>query len=264
MQAAHESDHRGIALATGSVAVAIAPSQTDERVFSSKPNKTESKKCWELYVGRGGERTPYWTSDDARPHKLEGCPKRIMGPAPGYVDEAGEPLDQHVQEVLRALLPRFRRDFPTIRDETIIADIMESAGRRVAAAERRLGRRLEKSELAPYAFVTIRSVAVSRVRLNSFAQANAELTESTGILSAVPATIGSPEAMEREILLREILAMLAPEERRIVILKSAGFSSEEIGERVGASASSVDMQYSRLRARIRAELMASDRSRQLK
>jgi DNA-directed RNA polymerase specialized sigma24 family protein len=179
----------------------------------------------------------------------------IMGLAPpGFVDETGQPLGSHIQEVLRTLAPRLRRDFPTFQDDAVVAEILEEAGRRIADAERRLGR-LE--ELYGYAWVAIRSVATSRMRLVSFAQATLELAESTGILAATRTTVGTPEEIEREILLREIMAMVTPDEQRLILWKRAGFSSQEIGVRLGIKAEAVDVQLSRLRKRIRDEVSAN-------
>jgi hypothetical protein len=48
------------------------------------------------------------------------------------LDADGRPLDPRIQEVLRGLIPRFRRRFLTLRDELLIVEIVEEAGRRIA------------------------------------------------------------------------------------------------------------------------------------
>jgi RNA polymerase sigma factor (sigma-70 family) len=177
-----------------------------------------------------------------------------MGLAPpAFLDETGQPLPAHIQSALRSLLPRLRRDFPTLQDEAIITDIVEAAGRKIADAERRLG---PLEALHGYAWVTLRSVAVSRVRrvregVNRVVTLD---TKHNLAVAAAPGSVGTPEAIEREILLRELFAVLPPRERRIAVLKKLGFSSQEIGDRYGMSAAAVNMTYSRVRAKIRAAL----------
>jgi RNA polymerase sigma factor (sigma-70 family) len=186
-----------------------------------------------------------------RLHARKGV-ERIMGLAPpAFVDETGQPLPAHIQSALRSLLPRFRREFPTLQDEAIITDIVEAAGRKIAEAERRLGP-LEDG-LHGYAWVTLRSVALSRFRRvrDGLNKATLEVSDNLGSASDSP---GTPEAIEREILLREIFAMLTPDERRVALMKKAGYSSQEIADRRGSSAAAVDMMYSRVRAKIRAAL----------
>jgi RNA polymerase sigma factor (sigma-70 family) len=173
---------------------------------------------------------------------------------PAFVDETGQPLPAHIQIVLRSLLPRLRRDFPTLQDDTLITEIVEAAGRKVVDAERRLGP-LEEG-LHGYAWVTVRSVALSRVRRvrEGLNQATLEVQSNLGFAPNTPASLGTAEAVEREILLREMFAMLSPDERRVALLKKMGYSSQEIAERRGSSAAAVDMMYSRVRAKIRAAL----------
>lgn len=178
-----------------------------------------------------------------------------MGLAPpAFVDETGQPLPEHIQDALRAMLPRARREFATLRDETIFTDVMEAAGRRVVEAERRLGPL--NDGLHGYCWAAVRSVAVSRLRRmrEGLNHATLEVPDNLGSESSASSSHGSPETIEREILLREIFAMLSPEERRLALLKKAGFSSAEIGRRRGKSRESVDMMYSRVRAKIRAAL----------
>ncbi len=47
------------------------------------------------------------------------------------VDPYGRPLDDRLQVVLRAMVPRLRRDFPAIRDDVLITDVLEQAGRSI-------------------------------------------------------------------------------------------------------------------------------------
>jgi DNA-directed RNA polymerase specialized sigma24 family protein len=70
-------------------------------------------------------------------------------------------------------------------------------------------------------------------------------------LDAVAARTGTPEQIERAILLQEVLAHLTPEERRVCIWKKAGYTSEEIAEYRGGTASAVHILLFRAREKIR-------------
>jgi len=112
-----------------------------------------------------------------------------MGLAPpALLDENGHPLSARVQEALHALRPRFRLAFPLLRDEAVIASLMEQAGWRVIEAERRLG---TIDKLHGYAWVTLRSVALSHLRgsQGQLAQATLGSAESNNVLAAVPGRI---------------------------------------------------------------------------
>jgi DNA-directed RNA polymerase specialized sigma24 family protein len=58
--------------------------------------------------------------------------------------------------------------------------------------------------------------------------------------------------MEQRILLRELEAMMTPDERWIFEQKAFGYSSEEIARAKGCSVNAVDQVMSRLRRKIRA------------
>jgi len=167
----------------------------------------------------------------------------------GLLDRAGKPLAARIQRVLGRLLPRFRRQFPTIQDEVSQIEILEEAGRRIAAREERSGP-LEK--INGYAWVTIRSVATSRLRKASsrLEQRTLGPKASHAVLSTVRTQSGTPEQIERDILLREALELLSPEERRVCMWKLAGYSSEEIGRHRGSSAAAVDTLFFRAKQKM--------------
>ena len=127
---------------------------------------------------------------------------------------------------------------------------MEEAGRRIALREKRSGP-IEK--LHAYAWVTLRSVATSRMRLGAtqLLQRTLESDASEARLASSPAVIGSAEEIERGILLREVLAQLSPEERLICVWKKAGYSSHEIAQYQDRSVSAVDTLLCRARQKIR-------------
>ena len=78
-----------------------------------------------------------------------------------FVDDGGKPLPAHIQRVLRDLAPKLGRRFPALNDAAVLAEILEEAGRRISDHEKRSGP-IEK--LHGYAWVTIRSVAMTKLR----------------------------------------------------------------------------------------------------
>jgi RNA polymerase sigma factor (sigma-70 family) len=167
----------------------------------------------------------------------------------GLLDESGKPFSLHIERVLRDLLPKLRRQFPALRDEAVITGVLEEAGCKIAGHEQRSGP-IEK--LHGYAWVTLRSVAVSRMRQGSMRIERATLPFDEGrtILSHIPSEFGSAEAIERGVLLEEILARLSPDERMVWIWRKAGFSSKEIAHRLGSSVAAVDTLFHRMKEKI--------------
>jgi RNA polymerase sigma factor (sigma-70 family) len=182
---------------------------------------------------------------------------------PDFLDDTGRPLAAHIQGVLRDLAPRLQRRFPALTDPAVITDVLEEAGRRISDHEARSGR-IEK--LHGYAWVTVRSVAMSRLRGSAMrvVRATLESEEAQTALSQVPSDIGSAARIEREILVDEILARLPSEERMVCVWKKAGFNSKEIGERLGVSASAVDTLFYRIKAKVQKMLAGSPRREAVK
>lgn len=174
-------------------------------------------------------------------------------PNSGLLDSNGQPLDARIERALSRLLPRLRRQFSVLQDDVTLTEIMEEAGRRIAKHEEHDGP-LEK--LNGYAWVTLRSVATSRMRLGASRLMHHTLDpeESRSRLVRVQAATGTPEEIERQILLKEALALLSPDERRICLRKAAGFSSQEIAVRDGRTANAVDTLFSRAKDKIRRAL----------
>jgi DNA-directed RNA polymerase specialized sigma24 family protein len=171
----------------------------------------------------------------------------------GLVDEAGQPFGAHIDSALRGLLPRLQRQFPTLKDETVIVEILEEAGRKVAAHERRSGP-IEK--LHAYAWVTVRSVATSEVRRGSMRIARATLAgdEGADVLGTLRSNQGTPEQIEADILIQEVLAQLTPEEQLICIWKRVGFSSREIAKEQGTTVERVNTFFHRVKRKVREAL----------
>ena len=76
----------------------------------------------------------------------------------GLLDGDGRPFHPRIERVLCQLVTRLRREFPALKDEVTVTEVMEEAGRRIRA---RADRRGEVERLHGYAWVTARSVATS-------------------------------------------------------------------------------------------------------
>jgi hypothetical protein len=70
-------------------------------------------------------------------------------------------------------------------------------------------------------------------------------------LSALTSEWSSQGEIERDILFREVLTSLAPDERVICVWKLAGFSSREIARHRRSSVAAVDALFWRVKQRIR-------------
>lgn len=179
------------------------------------------------------------------------------------LDRNGQPFEHRIQHVLDRLRPRLQRQFPALKDDIAVVEILEEAGRRIAIREER-GGTIER--LHGYAWVTVRSVATSRMRRGSIRliQKTLESESSDAQLSSVRAVSGSADQIERDVLLREVLAKLSDDERRICIWKKAGFSSQEIASHQGRSVAAVDTLFSRAKDKLRKALGVQELSGDVK
>jgi len=170
--------------------------------------------------------------------------------SPRVTDRNGALLADRIQRVLDDLGPRLKRHFPALQDDITLTEVMEEAGRRIVLREKR-GGPIEK--LHGYAWVTLRSVATSRMRRGStrVIQRTLESNASEARLASSPAVAGTVEEIERTILLREVLAQLSPEERLICVWKKSGYSSQEIAHFQGRSVAAIDTLFSRAKQKVR-------------
>src|ERR1700720_3295555 len=83
---------------------------------------------------------------------------------PRLLDESGNPLNTRVEGVLAHLAPRCQRQFSALRDDLALTEVLEEAGQRIARREQRSG---PIHKLHAYAWVTLRSVAISWMRRGS-------------------------------------------------------------------------------------------------
>lgn len=166
------------------------------------------------------------------------------------VDEHGRPLDPRLKCVLVKMLPRFRRQFPAVRDDVAVVEILEESARRIMRRERRLG---AIENLAGYAWVTVRAVAASKLRRGDARLMGRILPseESEALLSKVGATVYTATDIERSVLLEQVLTKLTPTERRVFTMKEAGYSTREIARIVGRSVTAVDTLFWRAKMKAR-------------
>jgi len=88
------------------------------------------------------------------------------------VDEYGQPLNARLQGALATLAPRLQRQFPTLNDDCTVTEVLEEAGRRIAAREERKG---PLDQLHSYAWVVVKRMAALRLRHDEWAVASATL-----------------------------------------------------------------------------------------
>ena len=174
----------------------------------------------------------------------------------GLLDSDGRPFAPRIERVLIELLPRLRREFPSLQDEVGLAEIMEEAGRRIRHREERGP--IER--LHGYAWVTVRSVVMSRMRLGSAKLDQKTLDSEAGSarLLATPTSRGTAAEVEQRILLGELLRTLSREERIICLWKKAGFSSQEIALHQQRTVMAIDTIFSRAKQKIRKALTIDD------
>jgi RNA polymerase sigma factor (sigma-70 family) len=170
------------------------------------------------------------------------------------LDERGHPFDPRIEQALLRLVPKFRRHYPACRDEFSVVEVLEEAGRKIDHREKQSG---QIEHLHGYAWVTLRTVAATRLRRGDgqLERRTFGAEDGAAAIDATPSRTGTPEEVERTILLRELLAQLSPEERVVCMWKKAGYTSQEIAKRRGTGPGAVDTMLSRIRQKVR-DLMA--------
>jgi DNA-directed RNA polymerase specialized sigma24 family protein len=166
------------------------------------------------------------------------------------LDGNGEPFSEHIQEVLDKLSPRLRREFPVLQDDVALIEVLEEGGRRIAAREARGG---PIDRLHGYAWVTLRSVATTHIRRGQIRliQNAVSPTSSAARLAAMPSASGGVEAIERNVLFREVLEVLSKDERDVVTWRASGYSSADIARFLGRSIDAVNKVFSRAKQKAR-------------
>lgn len=172
----------------------------------------------------------------------------------GLIDGDGQPFEGRITKVLHQIAPRLRREFPALEDDVAVTEVLEEAGRRIVQRESKRGP-LER--LYGFAWVTIQNVARSRLRTRKSQVARLEARGEEFIVPLV-AQEGSPEQIERDLLLKELLSNLSEEEQEIILWKKLGLSTAEIAERQQRTPGAVDVLFYRIKQKFRDLLAPSD------
>jgi RNA polymerase sigma factor (sigma-70 family) len=162
------------------------------------------------------------------------------------LDADGRPLDPRIQAVLRELVPRFRRRFLTLRDELLVIEIFEQAGRSIA--ENMTTFNAAKNPSA-YAFRILCTAALLRLRQPSSRLDRATIGSNEGLfmIESAPAREGTPEQIEASILLQEYMEPLTDHERELCMWKKSGHTSREIAKMLGTTPGYVDNLFYRIK-----------------
>ena len=165
------------------------------------------------------------------------------------LNQSGIPFPDRIQKVLGELTPRFRRKFSMIRDEVVLTEILEQAGRQIMGHEAEHG---TVERLHGFAWVPLRNVAISRLRRGPHLMEISVIGSAKGaaLLARLAADEGSPERIERGLFLSQVLAQVSSRERQIAIWKRTGISSRRIAQKLGMTVSAVDTTYSRLKQKL--------------
>jgi DNA-directed RNA polymerase specialized sigma24 family protein len=173
----------------------------------------------------------------------------MHAPSVLLLDEYGQPLSTRLQSALLPLAPRLQRQFPALNDECTLTEVLEEAGRRIAAREERKG---PLDNLHAYAWVVARRMAALRLRCGEWAVASATLTGAASdiALRDIPAGFATSEQIFNELLCKELVARLNPTERSIAKGKEAGESDDEIARGCGTSSRTVANTWRRVKRKM--------------
>lgn len=175
-----------------------------------------------------------------------------------FLDDDGSPLAPRIQGVLRVLRLRFGSRLPRIVDDVFVTEVFEEAGRKIVAHEAEHGR---VEDLEAFAWTVVLNVARSRLGRSSMRVISATLDQEAGdaVLRALHARDGSPEQIETDILVQQLLARMTPEERDLYYRKAWGHSVREIARACGKSEGHVNTLVYRMRLKIQ-DLLRSTRT----
>ena len=180
----------------------------------------------------------------------------------GLLDENGQPFENRVQEIFEPLVYKFRVNFPRVRDEVDVQKIFEKSAHKLVERERDAGHELESPH--GYAWATLRTVAISEARSSSIEghRIRAESSTTFDLVASLPSPDGTPEQLDRQVLLNEFRARLTHEEELVFSGKMGGYSSRQIAKWRGCSPEAIDNMFSRIRKKLRAFVEENSRSKQ--
>ena len=170
----------------------------------------------------------------------------------------GQPLPERIQRVLSDLLPKFTRWFPMVRDEAVVTGLLERAGARIAEKERNDG---PIARLHGFAWTVLKNLVTSEFRSSRMRVEMGSIgsTEGEILMSRMKSDQEVPQAIERRLAIDQALEQVTDLERRVTLLKTAQFTSEEIARELNTTVAAVDQVYFRARHKLR-KLFNQERS----
>lgn len=167
------------------------------------------------------------------------------------LDEQGRPVDERTLGVLEKLQGKFRKHFRRIQDESVITTIFEKVAAMMARRERASGP-LERPY--GYAWRALQSIAISNLRGTSIElhRHRAESRDGRDVVRRLEAMDGTPTQIERDILMKELIAQMTSEEAFVFAHKMAGHTSAAIAAKLGCAPVTVDVTVWRIRQKLRA------------
>lgn len=162
----------------------------------------------------------------------------------------GHPLPERIQRVLQDLLPRFNRWFPMVRDEAVVTGLFERAGERIVDKERRDGPIVR---LHGFAWTVLKNLMTSEIRSSRMRVEMGSIGSVEGeiLMARVKTDQDESHAIEQRLAIDQALQQVTDLERRVTMLKTAQFTSEEIARELKTTPAAVDQVYFRARHKLR-------------
>lgn len=170
------------------------------------------------------------------------------------VDASGNPLDERFQRVARRLERHFFNALPEVGDEAVVCNCVEQTALKVHAHEQKYGR---VQDLSSYFLRVYSNVVSSLLRGRYHTKYESVAPDQKLEIQAGPSRAGSPEAIERQILIDEILRNLDEKKRMMLLLDGIGYSARDIAKRCKTSEGNVYTTLHRAREEARKLLQKS-------
>jgi DNA-directed RNA polymerase specialized sigma24 family protein len=165
------------------------------------------------------------------------------------VDPDGKDLAPNIQSAVHRVAQRLTRLLSGISDEAVVSTLVEDSARRVAREEQKHGPVLE---LVPYLHRAVLNAIRSEQRRR------AREVQMSVALPDGPAESTDSDRIQKAILVRELLERIHPQAAAIALLKSEGYKSREIADKLGLTVRNVDTIYCRTRQDLRELLKTSN------
>lgn len=160
-------------------------------------------------------------------------------------DRNGRAIERGLRDAIVSAVRKLKRRFQLLQDPHMAYDIAHEAAEKLSGRIADSGR---PRNVSPYAYITVRNLVLSCARRQRRIVGLEEAQEQVVL----------PQA-EANILVREVLDQLSAQERQIIVLTYQGLKSAEIAAVVHTTVSNVDSIRSRVRARLRADVLGTSR-----